>query len=251
MILSNLLSASEAFILNLFKNFIENSTSRHPKKCPYCACKEHMHLHCYRKRKFYIVLSKMVVPLYTYLCRFRCPSCKKTFTNYPKLFEKYKRYTFQMLRICKVYLKDIDAVKDAEKKKNEEKEARENAEMKEEEEEKKKAMTLRQTVKAKDNQSLLHEEDTEHGSALSHTTVWRWFSNTRLYEKLNRYYHLTGNLIKGGQSDVFSSKFRSIRRYAILKCFEDFYYVTEKVVEEVWKDLLVHRVWNSCFELLS
>ena len=62
--------------------------------CPRCRVEsEFFKIHAYRERRFLIIIEMLVQAVYCSLVRFKCPGCKKTFTNYPDFAIPHKHFT--------------------------------------------------------------------------------------------------------------------------------------------------------------
>ena len=62
--------------------------------CPRCAADpSEFNRHELRKRQFYVIVEQFVKIVFGLLIRWKCPHCKKTFTDYPDFAVPYKRYT--------------------------------------------------------------------------------------------------------------------------------------------------------------
>ena len=55
----------------------------HAETCPHCAAQETFHLHQRRRRSFRLVVEQCVRVFRSWVLRFKCPSCHRTFTDYP------------------------------------------------------------------------------------------------------------------------------------------------------------------------
>ena len=62
--------------------------------CPVCGCvSETFKTHAHRERRFLVIINSMVKSILTFLVRYRCPGCGKTFTYYPDFAIPHKHYT--------------------------------------------------------------------------------------------------------------------------------------------------------------
>lgn len=62
--------------------------------CPHCQItSDYFSQHEKRKRRFFIFAEQIVKVIIGLLCRWKCPGCGKTFTDYPEFAIPYKRYT--------------------------------------------------------------------------------------------------------------------------------------------------------------
>ncbi|MCP4370110.1 MAG: hypothetical protein GY797_18655 [Deltaproteobacteria bacterium] len=73
--------------------------------CPRCGLEPlYFNRHEARKRKFYVVFDQIVKTVQGLLIRWKCPGCKKTFTQYPDFALPYKRYTLPtIMEFCGRY----------------------------------------------------------------------------------------------------------------------------------------------------
>lgn len=51
--------------------------------CPHCAAQETFRVHQRRRRTFRLVVEQCVRVFRSWVLRFKCPSCHRTFTDYP------------------------------------------------------------------------------------------------------------------------------------------------------------------------
>lgn len=78
---------------NKFK-VLNNLVSCNLPPCPRCeAAPSDFKRHELRKRQFYVIVEQFVKVVFGLLIRWKCPCCKKTFTDYPDFAVPYKRYT--------------------------------------------------------------------------------------------------------------------------------------------------------------
>lgn len=76
------------------ESIISGDIPKPQKCCPGCFSKpEIFKLHECRKRAFRCVAGNFVKVLITFLPRWKCTNCGKTFTSYPAFAVPYKRYT--------------------------------------------------------------------------------------------------------------------------------------------------------------
>ena len=69
-----------------------------PKSCPKCsASADGIKRHAVRCRQFYVIVDQVIQIVIGLLLRWRCPVCKKTFTDYPPFAISYKRFTVPTL----------------------------------------------------------------------------------------------------------------------------------------------------------
>lgn len=55
----------------------------HAEACPHCAAQETFRVHQRRRRSFRLVVEQCVRVFRSWVLRFKCPSCHRTFTDYP------------------------------------------------------------------------------------------------------------------------------------------------------------------------
>ncbi len=112
------------------------------KTCPRCAQKPPcFKRHAVRKRVL-LVFVGVVCRVWSYLTRWRCPLCWKTFTDYPDFALPHKRYTAPfVLERCAAYASD-------------------------------EVRTYREGVR--ENGMPRSHADADGGMELSPSTVWRW-----------------------------------------------------------------------------
>ncbi len=77
-------------------------------ECPGChSGAQTFKFHAYRERRFLIITRLVVEAVFCVLIRFRCPKCRKTFTNYPDFAMPYKHYTRQTIEhFSNAYVED-------------------------------------------------------------------------------------------------------------------------------------------------
>lgn len=62
--------------------------------CPRCqVTSDDFSRHEKRQRRFFVSVQQLVKVIIGLLCRWKCPGCGKTFTDYPEFALPYKRYT--------------------------------------------------------------------------------------------------------------------------------------------------------------
>jgi len=79
------------------KEFCEHErsiiTKQAPHFCPKCeSCHDDFKLHECRHRTFYVVIDSLIHTIASFLGRWKCSSCRATFTVYPQYAIPYKRY---------------------------------------------------------------------------------------------------------------------------------------------------------------
>jgi hypothetical protein len=55
----------------------------HAEACPHCGVQETFRLHHRRRRTFRLVVEQCVRLFRSWILRFKCPNCHRTFTDYP------------------------------------------------------------------------------------------------------------------------------------------------------------------------
>lgn len=72
---------------------IQKSNKPYTKKCPRCNSEpRHFQQHSIRERKFLVRIKNIVKKVLSGLVRWRCSSCRRTFTDYPSFCVRYKHY---------------------------------------------------------------------------------------------------------------------------------------------------------------
>ncbi len=161
--------------------------------CP--KCKEEpgaFKLHEAKDRLFYIVEDNVVRKIWSYLPRWKCPVCKRTFIEYPEFAIPWKNYTKDAIfGFANKYLADEDA-------------------------------SYRGVTRGG---AIIHVDETQidEVSGLSHSSLWRWI---RFIGLLSRPLSNALNNIreKDSKNDIFrtvfpvaSKKYRSHSRKIILQ----------------------------------
>lgn len=104
--------------------------------------------HDKRQRKFYAVADQIVHVICGLLIRFKCPSCNKTFTQYPDFAIPYKRYTRPTIEFFSRQYTENDQA----------------------------------TYRKVRMQTILGYNDSE--KQMEHSTIYRWISTIGKYEKI-------------------------------------------------------------------
>lgn len=87
-------SATRVEIEEYSNNVLRNKVRCELPRCPVCETSPDLFKrHDARPRKFYILCEKLVQTLICLVIRWRCPGCKKTFTQQPPFAFPRKRYT--------------------------------------------------------------------------------------------------------------------------------------------------------------
>lgn len=223
------LSENATAILREFSKNIEKSTKTLPITCPYCNGNNlDFKVHAYRDRKFLLIIDHFVTEAFGKLCRWKCPECDRTFTHYPDIIERYKRYTFQLYFLCHFFLESID-------------------------------QSLRKTVKTDRNNNLAegrskrayninYLSDKDKGRSLSHSTIWRWILNIKLLKRLIRVLNTIGVSVFKGLPEIYPFKYRSEKRKHDLRAFEEFYNIFTRSGKFLLKNLY-HRLCNNVVKI--
>jgi len=168
--------------------------------CPNCNTDpSYFKRHELRKRQFYGVTKQMIKIVISFLIRWKCSGCGKTFTQYPNFALPYKRYTLPTIAYyCQQYLK-------------------------------KAALSYRKLIK---QHSIGYEKIKNKEVQLSHTTIHRWITTlggyceiTRQAQKLilekNPSLSISRDL---SQVFVHPSKYVSkVRKYVLIRCLRLFH----------------------------
>jgi len=95
-------------IINQYTQAIISGDIPTPQVCPCCFNRpETFKLHECRKRYFHYIIENSVKVTMSLLPRWKCPDCKKTFTDYPPFASPYKRYVlFDIKRLSKIYIEN-------------------------------------------------------------------------------------------------------------------------------------------------
>jgi hypothetical protein len=114
-----------------------------PDACPHCkGTPPRFRRHGVRKRLFLVFADWVFQRVWSYLTRWKCPLCKRTFTSYPDFALPFKRYPLPfILERCTAYLED-------------------------------RVRTYREGVE-EGGMPICHE-DTDGGMVLWPSTLWRW-----------------------------------------------------------------------------
>lgn len=76
--------------------------------CPVCGCdSKTFKTHAFRERRFLIIVKSMVETILSFLVRYRCPGCGKTFAYYPDFAIPHKHYTRRtIVKLTKAYVEN-------------------------------------------------------------------------------------------------------------------------------------------------
>jgi hypothetical protein len=167
-------------------------------RCPHCRGRPgRFKRHGVRKRLFLVFAEDVIQRVWSYLSRWKCPLCKRTFTLYPAFALPFKRYVLAFIQArCAAYVAD-------------------------------EARTYREGVE-QGGVALCHE-DADSGAQLWPSTLWRWVSALGHFAQTVRQ---ALNLIKQkdpatgvfralGGLRIREGKFRSQARKRVLRrCYE-------------------------------
>jgi hypothetical protein len=148
-------------------------------KCPCCEGRPvRFKRHGVRYRLFLVFAAEVIRRVWSYLTRWKCPLCKRTFTANPDFALPFKRYVLPfILERCAAYVAD-------------------------------KARTYREGVN--EGGSAICHEDAESGVVLWPSTLWRWVDRLGRFSVTVRQ---ALNLIK--QKDSSTDVFRALGRLRI------------------------------------
>jgi transposase-like protein len=78
------------------------------RRCPHCAATGGgFKYHATRRRCFLVIVERLVTPMMSALTRWKCASCGKTFTVYPRFALPHKRYVRDdIFRLAEDYVRD-------------------------------------------------------------------------------------------------------------------------------------------------
>ena len=144
--------------------------------CPYCENRPvRFKRHGGRHRLFLVFGGEVIRRVWSYLVRWKCPLCKRTFTAYPDFALPFKRYVLPfILERCAAYVED-------------------------------EVRTYREGVK-EEGEPMSHE-DADGGAELWPSTLWRWVDRLGRFPVTVRQ---ALNLIK--QKDPSTDVFRALGR---------------------------------------
>lgn len=163
--------------------------------CPLCGFEPDQNrcfkLHACRERNFLIVHDGVAVVINTALPRWRCPECRRTFTEYPEFAVPYRRYTVPQIRQCAVAYTSIDD------------------------------HTYRAAVRCGrlpifhiDPQADQHQVETACDRALAHTSVFHWVTALGTEQQ-------TAELATARVFEPARRKYRSeTRRRILVRCYQ-------------------------------
>ena len=162
--------------------------------CPCCGARHAgFKRHGVRRRLFLVFADGMVRRVWSYLTRWKCPLCKRTFTLYPDFALPFKRYVLAFIRErCAAYAEDG-------------------------------ARTYRDGVA--EGGVAVSYEDADAGMALWPSTLWRWVGRLGGFpETVRQALHLikqkdpsTGVFRALGGIRIREGKYRSEARKAVLQ----------------------------------
>ncbi len=118
--------------------------------CPTChTMPDAFQRHEARAREFYVLIDQLIQEVPCLVIRWRCPGCKKTFTQQPPFAYPHKRYVLEtILDLAGCYLEED-------------------------------ASTYRNVV-LQDNMPIFHaspDDNTINDKSLAHTTLYRWITS--------------------------------------------------------------------------
>ena len=70
----------------------------HAEACPHCAAQDVFRLHQRRRRSFRLVVERCVRVFRSWVLRFKCPNCHRTFTDYPSF--RFAAQTIRQLHVA-------------------------------------------------------------------------------------------------------------------------------------------------------
>ena len=148
-------------------------------RCPCCHGRPvRFKRHGVRSRLFLVFAAEVIRRVWSYLTRWKCPLCQRTFTVYPDFALPFKRYVLPfILERCAAYVAD-------------------------------KARTYREGVN--EGGSAICHEDAESGMVLCPSTLWRWVDRLGRFSLAMRQ---ALGLIK--QKDPSTDVFRALGRLRI------------------------------------
>ena len=148
-------------------------------RCPRCKAEPlRFKWHGVRKRLFVVFVDWVVRRACSYLTRWKCPLCNRTFTLYPPFALPFKRYVLDFIQArCAAYARD-------------------------------EARTYREGVE-EEGKAISHE-DPDGGAELWPSTLWRWVDSLGRFDVTLRQ---ALNLIK--QKDPSTGLFRALGRIQI------------------------------------
>jgi len=147
--------------------------------CPHCRGKPgRFKRHGVRSRVFLVLAADMIQRVFSYLTRWKCPLCKRTFTLYPSFAIPFKRYVLPFIkRRCTAYVEDD-------------------------------VHSYREGVEEA-GEAIFHE-DPERAAGLAPSTLWRWVATLGQFPATLR---KALGLIK--QKDPATGIFRELGRLAV------------------------------------
>lgn len=161
-----------------------------PEVCPRCGNKsEGFRLHDHRKRTFLVIVGVLVKTVVTWLLRYKCPLCKKTFTMYPDWAAPHKHYALPMVEhFSEKYINGAETYQNC----------------------------------CREGLHRVGYED-EDGRLLEGTTIWRWVGGIgQMKNTLHNALEMVESKLSGSGvfraiRDVLPAKYRSEERKIILQ----------------------------------
>lgn len=123
--------------------------------CPRCGGMPEKYWRNGVRKRLFLVFVEVVCRVWSYLSRWRCPLCKRSFTDYPDFALPFKRYPAPfVLARCVAYASD-------------------------------RTSTYREGVRQEDGMPVSHA-DAEGGMELSPSTLWRWMETLAVFANAER-----------------------------------------------------------------
>ena len=154
-------SATPAEIEQYRDDVLRNKVRCELPRCPVCETSPDLFKrHEARSRKFYILCEKLVQTVICLVIRWRCPGCRKTFTQQPPFAFPRKRYTREsILDFTTRYVED-------------------------------EAATYRTTVLDDEGMPIFHASSAEGNApdyrGLAHSTLYRWITTVSGFKQILR-----------------------------------------------------------------
>lgn len=155
------ISATPAEIEKYRDDVLRNKVRCELPRCPVCESSQDLFTrHQARSRKFYILCEKLVQTVICLVIRWRCPGCRKTYTQQPPFAFPRKRYTREsILDFSACYVED-------------------------------EAATYRTTVLDDEGMPIFHalssEGDVPGYKGLAHSTPYRWITTLSGFKQILR-----------------------------------------------------------------
>ena len=179
------------------------------ESCPRCAAlAAGFRRHGVRKRLFLVLVGLIVERVWSYLPRWKCPICGRTFTDYPPFALPFKRYALPNIQErCAAYVEDD-------------------------------ARTYEEGVKEAGEQ--ISHADPDKGAKLWPSTLWRWVTALGRFPAtvrealalIKQKAPSTGLFRVLGEARINESKFRSAERKLVLQRCREL-----SLADRVYRDL--------------